>query len=98
MEGRVGAGHGTTMKSFKNIIQKALTRLPLALRNIKVLIGLAIAVILIVGVGLYRFLFPPLPRSVQVFDVIWLEQGWSQDQREKYYQTSQGTLILPYSC
>ena len=34
---------------------------------------------------------------MRVFDVVWLKQGWTENQRQKYYQTSQGTLILPYS-
>src|SRR5260370_29131601 len=82
---------------FIRAVLTFLIALPLALKNVKVSIALAIAVIIIVGVEIYRFLFPLLPKSVQVFDVIWLDQGWTEDQREKYYQTSQGTLILPYS-
>jgi hypothetical protein len=67
------------------------------LRYIKVIVPLAVIVVALLGFGLYRFLFPALPEPVRIFDVIWLDQSWTKDQREKYYQTSQGTVILPYS-
>jgi len=45
----------------------------------------------------FQFFFPSLPASIQVYDMMRLDQGWTEDEREKYYQTSQGTLIIPYS-
>jgi hypothetical protein len=60
-------------------------------------IGGLLAAVVIAGIAGYHYLFPALPQPVQVFDVMWLKQGWTEDQREKYYQTSQGTLIIPYS-
>jgi hypothetical protein len=61
----------------------------------RIILGLSI--ISIVGAVAYRFLYPPLPSSVQVFDLMWLKQGWTEDQRQTYYHTSQGTLVIPYS-
>jgi hypothetical protein len=29
-------------------------------------------------------------------DVVFLDQGWSQDVREAYYQISQGSSVMPY--
>jgi len=60
------------------------------------LIALALAV-LIVGAMAYRFLFPVLPKVAVPKEVVRLDQGWTPDQREKYYQTAQGSLIIPYS-
>src|SRR2546423_14365155 len=80
-------------KFFRNIrhaVGKTKTRLFAT-------VGGLLAVALVAGIGLYHYLFPALPQPVQVFDVMWLKQGWTEDQREKYYQTSQGTLIIPYS-
>lgn len=61
-----------------------------------VVVALAVAV-LIVGSLAYRMLFPVLPKVTAPKQIAFLEQGWSPDQREKYYQTSQGSLIIPYS-
>src|SRR5215510_410361 len=66
-------------------------------RRRKGYVAIGAVVVLVAASAVYRFLFPVLPSPVQVFDVIWLKQGWTEDQREKYYQTSQGTLIVPYS-
>jgi len=53
-----------------------------------ILIALALAV-LILGVEGYRFLFPVLPKVAAPKEVVRLDQGWTEDQREKYYQTAQ---------
>jgi hypothetical protein len=44
-----------------------------------------------------RIFYGRLPAPVQTYDTVWLDQGWTLDQREKYYQTDQGTLIMPYN-
>jgi len=56
-----------------------------------------VVVLLLAGLGLYRFLFPPLPKSVEVYDIVWLEQGWTEAERQAVYHVSQGTLIIPYN-
>lgn len=53
--------------------------------------------LMIFGAVGYRQLFPVLPRVAAAKQVVRLDQGWTADQREKYYQTSQGSLIIPYS-
>src|SRR5206468_4846543 len=65
-------------------------------RAVRIVVLAVVVFSVILNIGL-RYFFPPLPKSVQVFDVVWLKQGWTDDQREKYYQTSQGSLIIPYS-
>ena len=57
-------------------------------------IGLALCVF---TAAVYRFLFPVLPQITAPKEVVRLDQGWTPNQREKYYQTSQGSLIIPYS-
>ena len=57
----------------------------------------ASAVFLVLFVIAYRYLFPTLPESIEVYDVVHLNQGWTEQQRQKAYHTSQGTLIIPYS-
>jgi hypothetical protein len=65
-------------------------------RKILVFAAIAVLVVLTVAVVGYRFLFPALPK-VPVRQITYLNQGWTADQREKYYQTPQGSLIIPYS-
>lgn len=60
------------------------------------MIVLALAVLILGAMG-YRSLFPVLPTVTAPKQVVRLDQGWTPDQREKYYQTSQGSLIIPYS-
>jgi hypothetical protein len=60
------------------------------------LIVLALAVLILGATG-YRLLFPVLPKVTAPKEVVRLDQGWTPDQRERYYQTSQGSLIIPYS-
>ena len=74
----------------------ALFVAPMAIWRIK---WLRYAVLLVlIGGGLVTYLFyGKLLEPVTVYDVTWLDQGWTEDQRERYYQTDQGTLIIPYS-
>lgn len=65
-------------------------------RRVFLVIAGVVVLYLIAG-AVWRFLFPPLPRAVQAYDIMWTDQGWTTNQREKYYQTTQGCLILPYS-
>jgi hypothetical protein len=52
--------------------------------------------LLVGGAVLLYFLWGNLPGPVTIYDAMKLPQGWTEDQRERYYQTSQGTLIMPY--
>ena len=56
-----------------------------------------VLVVLILGAVGYRSLFPVLPKVAVPKEVVRLDQGWTPDQREQYYQTAQGSLIIPYS-
>jgi hypothetical protein len=74
-----------------------VTAIPIALKSRRVrlvVFGLLLVCVLVAG---YRFLFPPIPASVTVLDMLRLDQGWSEDERQHYYKMTQGTLIIPYS-
>jgi hypothetical protein len=80
---------------FRTILS-ALALIPIVIWRVKFL---RYGLLLLVAAGLvvsYLF-YGRLPAPVTTFDVIWLQQGWTEDQRQKYYQTDQGTLIMPYS-
>jgi len=64
----------------------------------RILVSTAIVVLILAAVAVvaYRSVFPALPR-VEIRQITYLDQGWTADQREKYYQTPQGSLIIPYS-
>lgn len=70
----------------ENVRRKAVITLLIVL--------VALGALAVVG---YSSLFPTLPRAVVATKTVWLDQGWTADQREKYYQTPQGSLIIPYS-
>src|ERR1041384_8305522 len=82
---------------FGRAVLTLLIALLLTLRKRKIRIAAAAGALVVALIAIYHFLYPALPSAVRVFDVVWLKQGWTEDQRQKYYQTSQGTLILPYS-
>src|SRR5579863_2163227 len=61
-----------------------------------VVIALVLVALILGAIG-YRSLFPVLPKVAVPKEVVRLDQGWTPDQREQYYQTAQGSLIIPYS-
>jgi hypothetical protein len=82
---------------FGRSVLTLLWGLVLLLRKRKLRVAAFAAVLLVAGAALYEFLYPALPAPILVFDTMYLKQGWTDEQRQKYYQTSQGTLIVPYS-
>jgi len=79
---------------FRTILS-VLVLIPIAIWRIPWLRYLSL--VLLLGLVASYYFFYRLPDPVKIYDVTWLDQGWTQDQREKYYQTDQGTLIVPYS-
>jgi cytochrome c5 len=57
-----------------------------------------LAVVALAGLGVWGFIlyFPGLPASVKVYDVVKLNKNWTEEERQKYYHTSQGSQIMPY--
>ncbi|MDX1546567.1 MAG: di-heme-cytochrome C peroxidase [Rhodothermales bacterium] len=59
--------------------------------------GLAALIALVpLGKMAYDFYFPALPDPQIPYAVVHADQGWSPEHRKMYYQTSQGTQIIPY--
>jgi hypothetical protein len=81
---------------IRALITAAAAAIYLALKTTVGRIVLCVSVVLIAGVVAYMFLFPPLPKPIAVYDLMWLNQGWTENERQKYYHTSQGTLVIPY--
>lgn len=45
----------------------------------------------------YSMIFPRLPQPPVYASYVGLQPEWNNDRRERYYQTSQGTLAVPYA-
>jgi hypothetical protein len=62
-----------------------------------VLKKLAIAALIVAVVATTGYLlFPGLPASVKVYDVVHLNQEWTPAERQRYYHTSEGSQLMPY--
>ncbi len=88
-------------KSIYLFIRAVLTpfgALPTLFANSKILRVTVIVLVVLFGLyKLYELVFPEPPKSVMVYGIFQTEQDWTEDQRQKYYQTSQGCLIVPYN-
>ncbi len=67
------------------------------LRKITILGIVTGLLVLILTVAGYYMMFPALPKPQPAREITWLDQGWSADQRGKWYKASQGSLIIPYT-
>lgn len=64
---------------------------------IKKLWIIALALIVVVaGIAVYVIYFSGLPKSVKVYDIVRLNKEWTEEERQWYYHTSQGSEIMPY--
>jgi len=56
------------------------------------------ALVAVAGLGVWGYIlyFPDLPSSVKVYDVVKLNKNWTDEERQKYYHTSQGSQVMPY--
>src|SRR5262245_41370262 len=52
-------------------------------------------VLLVMAGGLFAFLGIPIARA-QDTKVVYLDQGWTKEERQQYYRTSQGSALLSY--
>jgi hypothetical protein len=59
------------------------------------ILAIVIAVVAVIAIAGY-FLFPGLPASVKVYDVVQLNQAWTPAERQWFYHTSQGGQLMPY--
>ena len=51
----------------------------------------------LIGLKAYSLLFPRLPEPPVYASYQLLQNDWSDERRERYYQISQGSLVIPYS-
>jgi hypothetical protein len=58
-------------------------------------IGL-IVIAALIGFLAYSRVFPRLPQPPVYANYIELQPEWSKERRQRYYQTSQGSLVIPY--
>ncbi len=58
-------------------------------------LGIATPVAAAIALAAYLF-FPGLPAPVKVYDVVQLNQEWTQEERQRYYHTSEGSQLMPY--
>jgi RoxA-like, cytochrome c-like len=56
-----------------------------------------VVVVVLIGLKAYSLVFPTLPQSPVYANYQVLQPEWSNDRREKFYQTSQGSLVMPYA-
>ena len=56
-----------------------------------------LSVLLLIGCAGEEVITPQKPTSQQANKVITFEQGWNQDERLDFYNTSQGSQFIPYS-
>jgi cytochrome c5 len=82
------------MNRISNFFRAAL-RLPA--RPIEWVV-LIVSVVAVIGVSVWGYIlyFPNLPSSVKVYDVVKLNKNWTEEERQKYYHTSQGSQVMPY--
>jgi hypothetical protein len=72
-------------------------RINALVKNYTLWIMLGLILVVVLALVAYRTVFPRLPSPAVYASLHMLDQGWTPAQRERYYQTSQGTLVVPYS-
>ena len=66
-------------------------------KNYTLWIFIGLIVLGVIGFMAFRYVFPPMtaPPVYARYEV--LQPEWSNDRRERYYQSSQGSLVMPYA-
>src|SRR6185503_2851628 len=82
------------MKSLFNWINSAVNRL---VKNYTLCIVIGLVIFGLLGMKAYSTLFPPLLAPPVYANYQVLQPEWSSERRERYYQTSQGSVVVPYS-
>lgn len=68
-----------------------------AVKNYTLWIAVGVGVVIAIGFKVWFFLFPAVLEPPVYASFIRLQSQWSESQRERYYQTSQGSLVVPYA-
>lgn len=66
-------------------------------KNYTLWIFALVLIVFLIGVKAYSMIFPRLPAVPVYANYQLLQNDWTDDQRERYYQTSQGSLVMPYA-
>src|SRR4051794_21937416 len=65
-------------------------------KNYTLWIGVLLVALVLFGVRAYSTVFPPLLVPPVYTNYVVLQPEWTSERRERYYQTSQGSLVVPY--
>lgn len=68
-----------------------------AVKNYTLWIFVFAIVAVLIAVKVWFVLFPPILEPIVYARYVGLQSQWSDNQRERYYQTSQGSLVVPYA-
>jgi len=66
-------------------------------KNYTLWIFVALILLGVIAVKAWHFVFPAMPEPAVYGSLQTLDQRWTDDWREKYYQTSQGNPVMPLS-
>jgi len=66
-------------------------------KNYTLWVFVALILLGVIAVKAWHVVFPPAPDPAVYGSMLVLDQGWTDNQREKFYQTSQGNLVIPFS-
>ena len=64
--------------------------------SVLTLLGLAIVMVVVVVIFTIHNTLD-VPKVERPSEVAWLQQNWTEDQRQRYYHTAQGSDLLPYA-
>ena len=66
-------------------------------KNYTLWIFIGLIVLALVALKVYSTIFPPVLEPPVYANLQFLQSDWSPERRQRYYQTSQGSLVMPYN-
>lgn len=82
------------MNSVFNWINSLVNKIA---KNYTLWIAAGLLILAAIGLKAYSFVFPPLLEPSVYSGYMLTQTDWTSDRRERYYQTSQGSLVVPYA-
>lgn len=82
------------MKRVFDWIDRLVNKL---VKNYTLWIFVGLIVLVFIAMKVYATVFPPLLQPPVYGNFQYLQTEWSNDRRERYYQTAQGNLVVPYT-
>jgi hypothetical protein len=82
-------------------VRKQVKRLGRFIGEFRYMVAAAVVAFVVAGIGglkIYNYFFPELPDAVRVYDFyrLNLPKTWTDERRQWYYHTSQGSQVMPY--